>query len=249
MANNSSIEWTEATWNPTTGCTKVSAGCANCYAERLSLRLKHMGKPKYKNGFKLTLHEDALNLPLEWKTPKKIFVNSMSDLFHKDVPLWFIQKVFKTMEKANWDQYQILTKRPERVLELDENLEWQPHIWMGTSVENEHCVKRIDFLRKTSAHIKFLSLEPLLGPLRNMNLKGIDWAIVGGESGPGARPIEEEWVLDIKRQCKKAGVAFFFKQWGGFNKKATGRKLEGKIYNEMPQYQELKVVLGKPHLV
>lgn len=234
MSNGSKIEWTEATWNPTTGCTKVSTGCTNCYAEKLSLRLMNIGIPKYKNGFKLTIHEDALNIPLGWKSPRTIFVNSMSDLFHKDVPLRFIKKVFKTMKVANWHQYQILTKRPDRILELDKKLDWQNHIWMGTSVENENYVKRIDYLRKTSAAIKFLSLEPLLGPLPNLNLKGIDWVIVGGESGPRARPIEENWVMDIKRQCKKSGVAFFFKQWGGLNKKSTGRELKGKTYNEMP---------------
>lgn len=235
MSNNSPIEWTEATWNPTTGCTKISAGCLNCYAERLSLRLKNMGKPKYKNGFKVTTHEDSLDLPLSWQEPKKIFVNSMSDLFHKEVPLPFIQRVFQTMKQANWHQYQILTKRPERVLEFDKELDWQNNIWMGTSVENQAVMKRIDYLRKTSAKIKFLSLEPLLGPLPDMNLKGIDWVIVGGESGPRSRPMEEKWVLDIKKQCKENDVAFFFKQWGGWNKKLTGRMLKGRLYNQMPK--------------
>lgn len=245
MSNNSKIEWTEATWNPTTGCTKVSEGCRNCYAERLSIRLLNMGKEKYRNGFKLTLHPDTLEIPLNWKEPKKIFVNSMSDLFHKDVPLGFIKKVFETMTKAYWHQFQILTKRPEKVLELDKELNWQKNIWMGTSVENERCVKRIDHLRKTSAHIKFLSLEPLLGPLSNLNLKGIDWVIVGGESGPGARPMDPKWVLDIQKQCKRNGVPFFFKQWGGFNKKKTGRELKGKTYNEMPKFKMTQPPLAK----
>lgn len=239
MANNSKIEWTDATWNPTTGCTKISAGCMNCYAERLSLRLQLMGKPKYVNGFKLTLHEDALNIPLEWKEPKKIFVNSMSDLFHRDVPLSFIKKVFKVMNEANWHQYQLLTKRPERALELNEKLDWAPNIWFGATVERADYIKRIDYLRQTSAYIKFLSLEPLLGSLLNMNLKGIDWAIVGGESGPRSRPIQKEWVLEIQKQCQKQKVAFFFKQWGGWNKKEAGRKLNGKTYNEMPHVSDL----------
>jgi len=234
MSDNSRIEWTDATWNPTTGCTKFSPGCKNCYAERLSLRLKNMGVPKYQNGFKLTLHSDVLDLPLQWRNPKKIFVNSMSDLFHKDVPLTFIKKVFKTMNDANWHQYQLLTKRPENALKFDKKLQWAPNIWFGTSVEMNLYKSRIDSLRKTSAKIKFLSLEPLLGPLPKMNLKGIDWVIVGGESGPGARPIEKEWVVDIRDQCKKNKVAFFFKQWGGINKKKNGRSLDGKVYNELP---------------
>lgn len=199
-----------------------------------------MGKPKYKNGFKLTLHENALELPLQWKAPRKIFVNSMSDLFHKDVPLWFIKKVFNTMSEANWHQYQLLTKRPERTAKFDKKLNWLDNIWMGTTVENEAVAKRIDYLRETSAHIKFLSLEPLIGPLPNLNLKGIDWVIVGGESGPGARPIEKRWVIDIKHQCKKSNVPFFFKQWGGFNKKINGRELNGKIYNEMPKLPQIR---------
>jgi protein gp37 len=234
MATRSSIEWTESTWNPLTGCNKVSAGCKNCYAERMAMRLHAMGVANYANGFKLTLHEDALGIPLKWKQPQTIFVNSMSDLFHKDVPIQFIQKVFAVMRLAHWHRFQILTKRSERLLELDPHLIWASNIWMGVSVENEEVVSRIDCLRKTHAHIKFLSLEPLLGPLPRLKLKGIDWAIVGGESGPHARSMNKEWVIDIRNQCRKAGVAFFFKQWGGFNKKKTGRILEGKTWSEMP---------------
>jgi protein gp37 len=234
MGTQSHIEWTEATWNPLTGCTKVSPGCAHCYAERLSLRLKAMGQPNYANGFKLTLHEHMLEVPLRWKKPQAIFVNSMSDLFHEDVPADFILRVFDVMGRAHWHRFQVLTKRPERLLELDPNLLWKPNIWMGVTVENRRFVHRIDLLRQTGAHVKFLSLEPLLGPLVNLRLDGIDWAIVGGESGPKARPIQEAWVLDIRDQCRAAGVAFFFKQWGGVQKSRTGRLLEGRTWDEMP---------------
>jgi protein gp37 len=238
MSVGSSIEWTEATWNPCTGCTKISAGCQNCYAERLSARLKEMGQEKYKNGFKLTIHEDALEIPTTWSKPKKIFVNSMSDLFHKDVPKSFILKVFDVMNRANQHQYQILTKRAERISELDKSLPWNPNIWMGVTVENNDYVNRIDYLRNSSANIKFISFEPLIGPIKDANLEGIDWAIVGGESGPDSRPIKKEWVIQLRDQCKKAGVPFFFKQWGGINKKANGRLLDGKIYNEYPKILE-----------
>jgi protein gp37 len=235
MAQQSPIEWTESTWNPVTGCTKISDGCKNCYAERLAKRLKAMGQKNYRNGFKLTLQPQALELPLSWKKPKTIFVNSMSDLFHKDVPLGFIQKVFKTMAKADWHQFQVLTKRSDRLLEFSKELDWKPHIWMGVSVENEKVIHRIDDLRETDAHIKFLSIEPLLGSLSNLNLRGMDWVIVGGESGPKARPMKEEWVLEIKDQCESFGVPFFFKQWGGVWKKKTGRTLQGKTWDEMPK--------------
>lgn len=238
MATKSAIEWTESTWNPVTGCNKVSPGCKHCYAERLAERLQAMGQPNYANGFKLTLQPQMLALPLSWKKPQTIFVNSMSDLFHKDVPLEYIQRVFDVMHKADWHQYQILTKRSERLLELDPFLDWGPHIWMGVSVENSNYTFRIDHLRATRGHVKFLSLEPLLGPLENLNLKGIHWAIVGGESGPGARPMKPEWVTRIRNQCRDAGVPFFFKQWGGVNKKKTGRKLEGKTWDEMPRRSE-----------
>jgi protein gp37 len=234
MSVGSRIEWTEATWNPCTGCTKISPGCQNCYAARLADRLKQMGQEKYKNGFKLTMHEDTLGIPLAWSKPKKIFVNSMSDLFHKDVPKSFILKVFDAMNRANWHQYQILTKRAERIRELDKYLPWNPNIWMGVTVENNDYVNRIDFLRKSSANIKFISFEPMIGPITDANLEGIDWVIVGGESGPNSRPIEKKWVVQIRDQCKKDGVPFFFKQWGGKNKKANGRLLDGKIYNEYP---------------
>lgn len=231
----SSIEWTEQTWNPVTGCTKISPGCKFCYAEKFAARLQAMGAENYRNGFKLTLHPHMLDKPLEWKKPSVIFVNSMSDLFHKDVPDEFIIAVFKTMNKAHWHQFQVLTKRPERVLELNKKLNWTPNIWMGTSVENADYMDRIDMLRKTSAKIKFLSLEPLLGALPNMNLKKIDWVIVGGESGFKARPMKLEWVLDIQEQCQEADVPFFFKQWGGKNKKLAGRTLNGRTWDEMPR--------------
>ncbi len=235
MAAKSAIEWTESTWNPLTGCTKISPGCKHCYAERMALRLRAMGQPNYVNGFNLTLHENALELPLRWKKPQVIFVNSMSDLFHKQVPVEFIKRVFGVMNRAHWHQFQILTKRSDRLLALSPELEWGPNIWMGVSVETQNYTFRIDHLRQTGAKIKFLSLEPLLGPLPKLNLAGIDWAIVGGESGPGARPLEREWVVDIRNQCKKTKVPFFFKQWGGVNKKKAGRELDGRTWDEMPK--------------
>ncbi len=234
MADKSAIEWTEATWNPTTGCTKISLGCKNCYAERLALRLQAMGNPKYANGFQLTLHEDALDLPLRWKKPRKIFVNSMSDLFHEEIPLDFIQRVFQTMQQAHWHIFQILTKRAERMAELAPQLPWPPNVWMGVTVEEQRYTHRIDLLRTVPAAVRFLSLEPLLGPLPNLNLNGIHWVIVGGESGPGARPMKPEWVTDIRDQCQDAGVAFFFKQWGGVHKKRAGRLLEGRTWDDIP---------------
>jgi len=234
MATNSQIEWTDATWNPVTGCSKISPGCKFCYAERLSKRLQAMGQGNYRNGFEVTLQPQMLELPLRWKTPKRIFVNSMSDLFHDDVPLSYIQRVFSVMSRAHWHQYQILTKRSERLLELSPQLHWQPQIWMGVSVENENYLDRIDCLRGTAAHVKFLSLEPLLGPLRKIKLRGIDWVIVGGESGPGARPVDPAWVTGIRDQCLRANVPFFFKQWGGVMKKKTGRTLDGRTWDEMP---------------
>jgi protein gp37 len=235
MATNSHIEWTDATWNPVTGCTKISPGCKHCYAERLANRLKAMGQANYRNGFEVTLHPSMLEHPLHWKTPKRIFVNSMSDLFHRDVPLAYIEDVFDVMRRAHWRQYQVLTKRSDRLLELSKVLRWEPQIWMGVSVENSDYVERIDDLRQTGAHVKFLSLEPLLGPLRKLELRGIDWVIVGGESGPGARPVDPAWVTDIRNQCVSADVAFFFKQWGGVQKKRTGRQLEGRTWDEMPE--------------
>lgn len=234
MGVKSTIEWTEATWNPVTGCTKISPGCKHCYAERLSYRLKAMGQPNYANGFALTLQPHALEIPLRWKTPQVIFVNSMSDLFHKNVPTTYIQQVFDVMARANWHCYQILTKRSERLMQISRQLSWKSNIWMGVSVENEDYAFRINHLRETGAHVKFLSLEPLLGALPQLNLQGIDWVIVGGESGPGARAIRKEWVLDIRDQCLMANVPFFFKQWGGTNKKQAGRQLEGRTWDQMP---------------
>lgn len=230
----SEIEWTEATWNPLSGCNKVSPGCKNCYAERMAKRLQAMGQPNYRNGFTLTLHEHALSLPLRWKKPQVVFVNSMSDLFHERVPVEFIQRVFCTMQEASWHQFQVLTKRAQRLEELAPRLRWPKNVWMGVSVERDDYKYRIDHLRRTSAQIKFLSLEPLLGPVGELNLEGIDWVIVGGESGPGARPISKDWVLEVRDQCLQANVPFFFKQWGGTRKKLTGRTLQGRTWDEMP---------------
>ena len=235
MAVNSAIEWTESTWNPVTGCTKVSPGCAHCYAERMARRLKAMGVSNYRHGFRVAVHPDTLDLPTSWKKPQMIFVNSMGDLFHPDVPDTFIKKVFQVMRTAHWHQYQLLTKRAERLAELSTMLDWQPNIWMGVTVENADCADRIDYLRRTGAAVKFLSLEPLLGPLPRLNLDGIHWVVVGGESGPGARPLDPAWVTDLRDQCLRANVPFFFKQWGGVRKKSTGRLLEGRTWDEMPE--------------
>ena len=245
MANNSSIEWTEATWNPVAGCSVISPGCTNCYAMRMARRLELMGQSKYMgttrlsggrakwNG-KIKLDIEALEVPRRWKTGKMIFVNSMSDLFHDAVPLDFIQSVFKTMISTPQHTYQILTKRAERIAEISPLLTWPDNVWMGVSVESSKYVDRIDYLRKTGAVVKFLSLEPLLSPLDSLDLDGIDWAIAGGESGPGARPIKPEWVRSIRDQCVQVGVAFHFKQWGGVNKKRAGRLLDGRVWDEMP---------------
>ena len=234
MAAKSAIEWTGSTWNPVTGCKKISPGCKNCYAERMARRLKAMGQPNYVRGFDLALHDKALEIPALWKKPQTIFVNSMSDLFMGKVPESFIKKVFNVMRSAYWHNFQVLTKRSERLLELNPRLQWMPNIWMGVSVENSEYKFRIDHLRETAAHVKFLSCEPLLGPLRHLNLNGIDWVIVGGESGPGARNMDPGWVIDIRDQCIQARVPFFFKQWGGTNRKRSGRELEGKTWDEMP---------------
>ncbi|WP_080056978.1 DUF5131 family protein [Spirosoma aerolatum] len=231
----SSIEWTEMTWNPTTGCDKLSAGCKFCYAEIMHRRLRAMGQEKYSASFKtVRTHESELNRPFEWKSSRTVFVNSMSDLFHKDVPLSFIQQVFTTMNQCPQHTFQVLTKRSDLLAIYSEQLTWTENIWMGVSVEDHRVVHRIDDLRSTNAQVKFLSLEPLIGPLPNLNLAGIDWVIVGGESGHRPRPIKEEWVQDIRLQCERAGVAFFFKQWGGKNKKESGRLLNGRTYDEMP---------------
>lgn len=233
----SSIEWTEMTWNPTTGCDKISAGCKFCYAEVMSKRLQAMGVEKYKDNFEVRTHEDALKIPYTWKNSKVVFVNSMSDLFHKDIPFDFIKKVFKVMNNNPQHVFQVLTKRAERLFELHAELKWTHNIWMGVSVENEKVKGRIDFLRQTNAKVKFLSLEPLIGPLPHLNLEKIDWVIVGGESGFKPRPMDADWVIDIQEQCNKKDVAFFFKQWGGKNKKASGRMLNGRTYDEMPEIE------------
>lgn len=234
MAAQSSIEWTESTWNPITGCTKVSPGCLHCYAERMARRLKAMGQEKYANGFKLTRHADCLDQPLHWRKPRMVFVNSMSDLFHEDVPISFVQKVFDVMRRASRHTFQVLTKRSRRLLELNPEIDWPENVWMGVSVENQDYTVRIEHLRKTSAEVKFLSLEPLLGPLHHLTLEGVDWVIVGGESGPGARAMDEEWVVEIRDQCLKSDVPFFFKQWGGVRRKEAGRELEGRTWSQTP---------------
>ena len=234
MGLNSAIEWTECTWNPVTGCTKISPGCAHCYAERMARRLKAMGQANYANGFAVTTHENMLDLPLRWSRPQMIFVNSMSDLFHEEVPTEFTLRVFDVMRRADRHTYQVLTKRSERLLQLSSTLPWPPHVWMGVSVERNDWSFRIDHLRQTGAAVKFLSCEPLLGALPGLDLAGIDWVIVGGESGPGARPMRPEWVMDVRDQCRNAHVPFFFKQWGGFNKKKAGRILDGRTWDGMP---------------
>ena len=235
MAHGSDIEWTESTWNPVTGCTKVSDGCKYCYAEVMAKRLRAMGQANYANGFELTLQPHMLERPLSWKRPQTIFVNSMSDLFHEHVPEHYVRSVFDVMERAHWHRFQVLTKRARRLVELAPRLRWPANVWMGVSVEGGECVGRIDLLRETPARIKFLSLEPLLGSVPALDLEGIDWVIVGGESGRRARPVRPEWVTEIRDQCVASGVSFFFKQWGGTNKKKAGRELEGRTWDEMPQ--------------
>jgi len=234
MSVNSSIEWTESTWNPVTGCTKISPGCKNCYAERLAHRLKAMGQPNYQDGFSVRTHSHALELPLRWRKPQMIFVNSMSDLFHSEVPTSYIKKVFDVMRRADWHCFQVLTKRADRLEKIQAELPWMPNIWMGVSIENKDYTFRIDHLRNTDAKVKFLSIEPLIGPISSLDLHGVDWVIVGGESGPKARPMKKHWVIEIRDQCLEAGVPFFFKQWGGVNKKKAGRTLDGRTWNQMP---------------
>ncbi|MFI1717655.1 DUF5131 family protein [Streptomyces litmocidini] len=244
MSDRSAIEWTEATWNPTTGCDRVTPGCDNCYALTLSRRLKLMGASKYQNdgdprtsgpGFGLTIHPDALDVPLQWKAPRMVFVNSMSDLFHARVPLDFVRQVFEVIASTPQHTYQLLTKRSLRLRRIADRLDWPPNLWMGVSVENRDQLDRVDDLRTVPAAVRFLSCEPLLGPLNGLNLDGIGWVIAGGESGPGHRPVEEEWLIDIRNLCSAAGVPFFFKQWGGRTPKAGGRELEGQIWSEMPE--------------
>lgn len=234
MSGITKIEWTDASWNPVTGCTKISDGCQNCYAATLTRRLVAMHNPRYTNGFEVTIHNDLIDLPTKWKTPKRIFVNSMSDIFHEKVPDEVILKIFNTMNKCPQHTFQVLTKRPERLITLNERIKWTPNIWMGVTIENNKYLSRADTLRATNASVKFISAEPLLSGLGEINLEGIDWIIVGGESGSHARPMQKEWVLEIRDVAKKYGTAFFFKQWGGTNKKKAGRLLEGKTYDEYP---------------
>jgi protein gp37 len=234
LATNSTIEWTDMTWNPVTGCTKVSEGCRHCYAERMALRLRAMGNPRYGNGFDVTLHDDLVTLPRRLRKPRRIFVNSMSDMFHEDVPEDFIARVFDTMAACPQHSFQVLTKRSRRLKEMASRLPWPENVWMGVSVEDMQVAERVDDLRQVPACVRFLSCEPLLGPLDDLDLEGIAWVIVGGESGPGARPIKQEWVEAILENCRRADVAFFFKQWGGVNKARTGRELNGRTYDEWP---------------
>lgn len=231
---SSKIEWTETTWNPTTGCTKISSGCKHCYAERMSKRLQSMGVEKYRKGFELSMHPEVLQEPYSWRKPRTVFVNSMSDLFHENMPLEYIQKVFSVMNENPMHTFQILTKRAEILLEYSSQLEWTKNIWMGVTVENQENTERIDYLRQSKANVKFISIEPLIGRIEKLNLKNIDWVIVGGESGPGARPMSKDWVIEIKAQCLIQKTHFFFKQWGGVNKKKAGRILDGQTWDEMP---------------
>jgi len=236
------IEWTEATWNPTSGCTKISSGCKNCYAERMANRLQAMGVDKYKDGFELRMHPEVLSEPYSWRNPRTVFVNSMSDLFHENMPFDFIEKVFKVMNENPIHTFQVLTKRADILSQYSDRLKWTKNIWMGVTVENQDNILRIDFLRKVKANVRFLSIEPLLGRIENLNLEKIDWVIVGGESGPGARRMDESWVLEIKEQCVNQSTPFFFKQWGGTNKKKNGRLLEGQIWDEMPILKKLQLI-------
>ena len=235
MSAYSKIEWTEVTWNPVTGCTKISPGCKFCYADRMSKRLQAMGQPRYKNGFKLTLQKDVIEAPLRWKKPRIVFVNSMSDLFHDDVPDDFIRKCFDVMESSSQHTFQVLTKRPERVIDMANELPWPKNIWMGTSIENSDYSWRSKLLLRVPAKVRFLSVEPLLGPIPRLPLKGIHWVIAGGESGPGAREMKEEWVVQIRDRCIRQKVLFFFKQWGGVRKELNGRTLDGRTWDDMPE--------------
>lgn len=249
MATKSSIEWTGSTWNPVTGCTKISAGCENCYAERIARRLQAMGQANYRKGFKVTCHPHVLDLPLKWKQSRMVFVNSMSDLFHKNVPSEFIYEVFFTMNEARWHCFQILTKRASRLSQLAGRFKWTPNIWMGVTIEDARYIERSDILRTIPAAVRFLSLEPLLGPMPILDLTNIDWVIVGGESGPGARPMDPAWVMDIRNQCLAANTPFFFKQWGGTHKKNAGRKLDNRTWDEMPIFSPDDPVLEEKLLL
>ena len=244
MAIRSDIEWTESTWNPVTGCSRVSPGCKYCYAERMARRLQGMGLEKYATGFRLAVHEELLESPLAWKKPRMIFVNSMSDLFHEDLPAEFIRRAFDSMQRAWWHTFQVLTKRSERLRELDDQIHWPTNVWMGVSIENADYQHRLTDLRSTGATLKFLSLEPLLGPLHDLDLRGIQWVIVGGESGPRARPMAREWVVEIRDQCMAARVPFFFKQWGGRRRKQAGRLLDGRTWDQVPLRAATEVQRG-----
>jgi protein gp37 len=231
---NTKIEWTDVTWNPMTGCTPISDGCKNCYALKMANRLKAMGQKRYTNGFKVSLHPDLLEEPLKWRKPRMVFVNSMGDMFHEEIPLEYIQRVFRTMKEADRHIFQVLTKRSSRMLELAPYLPWPDNVWLGVTIESAKYSYRADNLRKTASKIKFLSIEPMIGPVDELSLTGIDWVIVGGESGPQARAIEQEWTLAVRDNCVSKNIPFFFKQWGGRNKKKSGRLLEGKVWNQFP---------------
>lgn len=248
MATNSAIEWTQSTWNPVTGCTKVSPGCRHCYAERMAKRLHAMGQPNYARGFRVTAHAHTLELPLRWKKPRTIFVNSISGLFHEALPEGFILRVFDVMRRAHWHRFRVLTKRSDQLVELSERLPSLPHIWMGVSVETDEYTFRIDHLRETGACTRFLSLEPLLGPLPALDLTGIDWVIVGGESGPGARPMNGSWVLRIREQCRNALVPFFLKQWGGTVRSRAGRDLDGGTWDKLPDCHSRHVCTARANM-
>ncbi len=244
MGDKSPIEWTDATWNPSTGCSKVSPGCKNCYAERLALRLQKMGNPKYEHGFRFTLHKSALELPLKWRSPRKIFVNSMSDLFHESMPRAFLERCFEVMEEANWHTYQVLTKRPQIMERFFKGRKVPDHIWLGTSVELRQYLSRLQPLRKIDVKVRFISFEPLLGPIGETDLRGMSWAIVGGESGPNHREVKREWVRELRDQCLAQGVHFFFKQWGGPRPKSNGRRLDGRLWDEYPDPHALPMLVA-----
>jgi protein gp37 len=234
VADRSAIEWTEATWNPVTGCTQISPGCAHCYAKTFAERWRGVPGHPYEQGFELKLWPERLDQPLRWRRPRVIFVNSMSDLFHEEIPEVFIEEVFRVMGEADWHVFQVLTKRHERLLELCDRLPWPPNVWIGVSIENRRFIHRADYLRQVPAAVRFISAEPLLGPLEDLDLSGVDWLIAGGESGPGHRPVREEWLIELRDRCGEKDVAFFFKQWGGARPKSGGRLLEGRSWDEMP---------------
>jgi protein gp37 len=241
MADKSAIEWTEATWNPVTGCSKVSPGCAHCYAETFAERWRGIPDHPYEQGFDLRLWPHRLEQPLKWSRPRMIFVNSMSDLFHEDIPVGYIQRVFDVMGQAEQHTFQILTKRHERLVALAPQLTWHPNVWMGVTIENRRFVERADYLRQVDATVRFISAEPLLGPMEGLDLHGVDWLIAGGESGHRHRPVREEWLLELRDRCNSAGVAFFFKQWGGTRPKSGGRLLAGRTWDEMPNSRSLQL--------